>query len=390
MWTECRNMHMEARQEQTPWPGRNEYHKATRGRFALHSQSVQQVFRAFDAAVASARDNRRSGRKEMRYPYKDKRFFPLMWPAQAMCLKENRIILPMGRGRPSLVLSRPEWLIGKSACKVVWNGVHNELHVSLEEADTALAAGVTEKHATVDLGQIHQAAVVTNDGEAIVVSGRGIRSLKRLHSKQLGEIHKIRSRCKKGSSRWRKLGQARARLSLRHNLRVRDLRHKGTRQVVDFCKASGIEAIFIGNPDGVRRKDSGRHHNQRMSQWEYGKDIDYLRQKSEQDRIVCFTGDERGTSSRCPVKPKGRNWRCKACGFEGHRDIVGAVNMHQIAYNQVVAFPERITYLRPGSRRSSRPGTGQSCLAESRTQASQQAVSLRVPYGDSPQTASLG
>jgi putative transposase len=158
VWTECRDMHMKARQEQTPWPGRNEYHKATRGRFALHSQSIQQVFRVFDAAVESTLENRRSGRKEMRYPYKDKRFFPLMWPAQAMCLKENRIVLPMGRGRPSLVFPRPEWLIGKSACKVVWNGVHNELHVSIEVADTALAAGVTEKHATVDLGQIHQAA----------------------------------------------------------------------------------------------------------------------------------------------------------------------------------------------------------------------------------------
>ena len=381
VWTECRKMHHKARQEWTPWPGRNEYHKATRGRFALHSQSVQQVFRAFDTAVTSTRENRRSGRKKMRYPYKDKRFFPLMWPAQAMCLKENHIILPMGRGRPSLVFPRPEWLIGKSACKVVWNGVHNELHVSIETSDTAFKSGVTEKHATVDLGQIHQAAVVTNDGEAVVVSGRGIRSLKRLHNKQLGEIQKLRSRCKKGSRRWRKLGSTRARLTLHYERRVCDLRHKGTRQVVDFCKDRGIEAIFIGNPDGVRRKNSGRYHNQRMSQWEYGKDIDYLQQKSEQDRIVCFTGDERGTSSRCPVcghrhKPKGRNWRCKACGFEGHRDIVGAVNMHRIAFDQVVAFPERITYLRPENFwRSSRPGTGQSCLAESRTQAPQRVAS---------------
>ncbi|WP_077272751.1 zinc ribbon domain-containing protein [Acidithiobacillus caldus] len=112
-------------------------------------------------------------------------------------------------------------------------------------------------------------------------------------------------------------------MTLRYEHRVRDLRHKGA-----------LESVFVGNPDGVRRKNRGRHHNQRMSQWEYGKDIDYLQQKSEQDRIVCFTGDERGTSSRCPVcghrhKPKGRNWRCKACGFVGHRDIVGAVTFWQ-------------------------------------------------------------
>ncbi|WMT47884.1 MAG: transposase [Acidithiobacillus caldus] len=403
VWSECRDMHLKARQEHTPWPGRNEYHKATRGgRFALHSQSVQQVFRAFDAAVESARENRRAGHKEIRYPYKDKRFFALMWPAQAMALEEKRIVLPMGRGRPSLVFPRPEWLTKKAACKVVWNGVHNELHISLEEAGAEPAGiGATEKRATADLGQIHQAAVVTNEGEALVVSGRGIRSLKRLHSKQLGEIQKKRSRCTRGSRRWRKLGKTRAKLTLRHERRVRDLRQKGTRQVVDFCKERGVEALFVGDPDGVRRKNRGRHHNQRMSQWEYGKDISYLEQKSEKDRIVCFTGDERGTSSRCPVcghrhKPKGRNWRCKACGFVGHRDIVGAVNMHPIAYGQVVPFPNGITYLRPGSlRRSSSPGTGLpqvnggSCLAESRNQAPQRAIPLRVPSGNRPQTENI-
>jgi putative transposase len=114
----------------------------------------------------------------------------------------------------------------------------------------------------------------------------------------------------------------------------------------------------------IIHKDSGCHHNQRMSQWEYGKDIDYLQQKSEKYRIVCFTGDERGTSSRCPGcghrhKPRGRNWRCPACGFQGHRDVVGGVNMHPLAFGQVVPFPNRITYLRPGNlRRSSSLGTG--------------------------------
>ncbi|EQD55452.1 transposase, IS605 OrfB family, partial [mine drainage metagenome] len=116
---------------------------------------------------------------KIRYPYRDKRFFPLMWPAQAMGLEAKRIVLPMGRGRPSLIFRRPAWLLGKCACKVVWNGIYNELHISLDEADAEPASPEeTEQHATVDLGQIHQAAVVTNAGEALVVSGRGIRSIK--------------------------------------------------------------------------------------------------------------------------------------------------------------------------------------------------------------------
>jgi putative transposase len=140
---------------------------------------------------------------------------------------------------------------------------------------------------------------------------------------------------------------------------------------------------FCGQSRWVRKKLSGRHHNQRLSQWEYGKDIGYLTHKSERASIMCFTGSERGTSSRCPVcghhqKPKGRVWKCRSCGFTGHRDVVGAVNMHPIAFGTKIPFPEKITYLRPGllrgadrginSRnpedRSSSPGTGQSCLSK--------------------------
>ena len=398
VWTLCRDMHLAARQEHGKWPNRDALQKATKGRFALHSQSVQMVAHAFLANVDTAQQLRSQGRTEIRYPYKDKTFYPLMWPAQAMRLEDRRIVLPMCRGRPSLILPKPAWLTEKHACKIVWNGLHNELHVSIaEDDDDQLPLEPTNKHATVDLGQIHQAAVATNEGDALIVSGRGIRSLKRQHSKQLGELASKRSRCQKGSRRWRKLGKTRAKLTLHYERRVRDLRHKGTRQVVDFCKEHEVESVFVGNPDGVRRKNSGRHHNQRMSQWEYGKDIHYLQQKSEQDRIVCFTGDERGTSSRCPVcghrhKPRGRNWRCKACGFVGHRDIVGAINMHPIAYGQVVPFPKRITYLRPGSlRRSSSPDTGhrldssgRCCLAEARNQAPQDVCAGSLEHAHEP------
>ena len=40
--------------------------------------------------------------------------------------------------------------------------------------------------------------------------------------------------------------------------------------------------------------------HQRMSQWEYGKDIEYLDYKSEHAGISRFSGSERGASSRCP------------------------------------------------------------------------------------------
>jgi len=63
-----------------------------------------------------------------------------------------------------------------------------------------------------------------------------------------------------------------------------------------------------------------------MAQWEYGRDIDYLTHKSKQ---VC----------RQKHKPSGRNWVCQRCGFRGHRDLVGSVNMHFDAFGVHLKFP---------------------------------------------------
>ncbi len=334
--------------------------KATKGQFALHSQSVQMVVHAFLANIETTRKLRQTHpQMKMKYPWREKRFYPVKWPAQAVSRENGRVVLPMGKGRQSIVLpiDLPE---NSGACSLVWN-YGFELHVCVETPQAENVPG--DVHATVDLGEIHLAAVSTNTGKAMIVTGRGIRSLKRERSKQLGKIAKKQSRCKEHSGRWRKLQSVNNKIKARAERRIRDLRHKATRKVIDFCQQQKVGSLFIGNPHGVRSRDSGRHHNQRMSLWEYGKDIDYLTHKSKQACIMSFTGSERGTSSQCPVckhkhKPKGRNWACQACGFVGHRDIVGSVNMHKIAFDEHVSFPRSVTYLRPGqSRRSSRADT---------------------------------
>ena len=364
VWTLCRDLHLAARRQRTPWPGENDFQQATRGRFALHSQTIQAIFHAFVGNVDSTRE-RRTTNPKIRYPYKDKRFYPLLWPAQAVSRERKRIVLPMGRGRPSLVfpLEVPEQA---GACKLVWKDGY-ELHVAV--AATPLDDSPGSAHATVDLGEIHQAAVTTNTGAALVVSGRGIRSLKRRHNRALGQIARKRHRCRNGSRRDRKLQAARRNASARKRRQIRDLRHKGTRAVIAFCQQQGVGSLFIGNPHGVRSRRSGRHHNQRMSQWEYGQDIVYLTYKAQLAHIESFTGSERGTSSRCPVcgwkqKVRGRVWRCRRpdCSFVGHRDVVGSLNMHPLAFGQHIDIPAQVTYHRPGPLRvrprSEEPGDG--------------------------------
>ncbi len=317
VWNTCCELHKEARQTRSMWPGQSELDQATKRRFALYAQSVQKVVRVFLANVETARRLRKTNPK-IRYPWKTKRFYPVMWPAQAVYRQSGRVILPMGRGRASIVLplDLPE---NSGACTLVWNRGF-ELHVCIEVPQAEHAPG--KNRATVDLGEIHLATVTTNTDAAIVISGRGIRSLKRQRNMRHRQLAKKQARCQKYSRRWKKLQRAKNKMVCRIERRVRDLRHKATRQAIEFCKQEQVGTLFIGNPHGVRQENRGRYHNQRMAQWEYGKDIDYLTHKSTQARIESFTGSERGTSSQCPVcrhkhKPKGRVWKCRKCGFRG-------------------------------------------------------------------------
>lgn len=365
VWMHCRDMHAAARKDKAPWPKRTELQKATKGQFALHSQSVQMVCHTFLANIDTTAQLRREGNVKMKYPWRDKRYYPLLWPAQAVTVEGNYIVLPMGRGRASLVLPKPEGF-EPGGCKLVWNGSANELHVTVEvpvqdRADSSVKA-------TVDLGQIHQCAVTTSTGAALIVSGRGQRSLKRRMNQMHGEIARLQSRCKKGSRRHKKLARARHKHAGRLERQVRDLAHKGTRVVADFCAANQVGEVFIGDPQGVRRYNNGRKHNQRMAQWEYGRDKEYLAQKLSREGIASFTGSERGTSSRCPQcghkhKPKGRVWHCKACGFTGHRDLVGSVNMHEDNFEKLTTFPslKDVTYLRPGAVSMAQAGRMKTC-----------------------------
>jgi putative transposase len=350
VWNVCCQCHQDARLGHLPWPDRDALQQATKGgQFTLHSQSIQMVCHQFLANVETTRQLKPT-HPHMRYPYKPKQYMAVQWPAQAVARQGKRLILPMGRGRKALCfrLLLPARI---GAVTLVWRGGY-ELHVTVPTPTAPSPEG--EAQATIDLGEIHLAAVTTSTGQGLIVSGRGIRSLKRRHNKSLGQLQRKQARCSKGSRRWLKLQHAKARLRARTERQVRDRRHKATRQVVRFLQQEGVQTVFIGDPHGVRDQQCGRHHQQRMSQWEYGKDKDYLSQKCAQTGILSFTGSERGTSSRCPTcqrrqRVRGRNWVCKnpQCRFVGHRDLVGSLNMHRLAFGCAVEYPSRITYLRP-------------------------------------------
>ena len=367
LWNDCVVWHREQRATDGLWPGKSEIHAFTKGRYALHSQVVQRTAYRLLANIEATMERRRkepSARRWLKLPWREKRFQPLSWPAQAVRYdaEAQRMILPMGRGRPSVVLKGLKLDPARvGAVSIVWGDPGYELHVTAPDAQAPEPPGTGQ--AAVDLGIIHHSTIADDKGHALVVSGRGIRAIKRHRDKKLRQMARRQSRCEKHSLRWRKIQARKNKLRARVKRQVRDLRHKATRLIIDWCVARGVGELYVGNPCGVQG-GSGRKQNRRTSQWEMGTDIRYLSEKANKAGIRCSNGDERGTSSHCPEcrrrrKVRGRDWRCPDCGFTGHRDVVGAVNMHRLAFGTKVTFPRRsdVTYLRPGPLRKPRPAS---------------------------------
>lgn len=371
VWNFCTETHKKAREEKRKWPWRDELQKLTKGKFQLHSQSVQAVCHAFLANVDTATQLKKTN-KRIRLPYKEKHFYPLMWPKQAVFYENGCLTLPMGRKRKSLQFRVDLEGENIGACKIVWNDGY-ELHVVIESEEPIIDMTKEPKRAAVDLGQIHLAAVTIENGKSLIVSGRGIRTIKRQRNKAFSRLAQKKERCSPDSRRHKKLQRAKKKVGARAKRKIRDQRHKATTQVIEFCKKEGVTDLYVGDPSGVQKKNCGRHQNQRMSQWEFGKDISYLEHKSIKAGISCFSGSERGTSSHCPKcghkqKVTGRKWECKRCDLRMHRDVVGSVNMFPLGFGIKIDLPNHITYLRPGPlrrpRRSSSLDTGQGCLAK--------------------------
>jgi len=367
LWNDCIEWHRDRRASGGAWPSKSDIHAFTKGRYALHSQAVQRTaYRLLDNVDATMTRRRKEPgtRKWLKLPWREKSFQPLAWPAQAVNYdaERRRMTLPMGRGRKSIVLKGLDLDLDRiGAVTIIWGHPGYELHIAAPD-ELALSAPGTGQ-ATIDLGIIHHSAVVDDAGNALVMSGRGIRAIKRHRGKKMRQLARRQSRCRKYSRRWKKIQARKNKLRSRAKRQVRDLRHKATRKVIDWCVDHGVGEIYIGNPCGVQ-SGSGRKQNRMTSQWEMGADIRYLTEKANKAGIQCSNGDERGTSSHCPEcrrrrKVRGREWRCPDCGFRGHRDVVGAVNMHRIAYGTKVTFPRRsdVTYLRPGPLRKPRPAS---------------------------------
>jgi len=351
----------------------DDYYGAT-GSPLLHSHSIDAAQEAFYKACKIARVNRGEG---AHFPHKRKPWRSTIWKNTGIRGREGYLLLARAKGREPIRVDLPSHLVAlpsnvlvemrlvwdNAARHYTWHLVVDDGHPDAEPPGHAVMAG--------DLGEIHP-ITLTDGHTATVISARALRAVRQRTNKRLAEIQAVQSRRTKASCQWRKLQRRKNRFLAQQARRVRDIEHKVSRAAVDIAIAQQVGTLALGD---VREVADGKRLNsksqQKVANWSHGRLRQYITYKAKSVGILVELVDEHYTSQTCPScgarhKPKGRRYRCPACGFVAHRDVVGAANIlsrHTTGELSRVFPPEREKYRHPFCNRKtgkrSPVGTGQ-------------------------------
>ena len=309
------------------WISKGDLQKLLKGRYRLHSQTIQGLTDKFAANRQTAAEKRRQGDKHARYPWRKKKYSTVPFKQHAISRTDSGSIrLALSKGVHLNTGVRPNYQV--HTAEVLWRRGRYILALSgefpeREPRDEGLSAGC-------DIGEIHPAAVCAEDGSGLVVSGREIRSAKQYRNRMAARLDRMISRCREGSRRHKRLLRVKGRLMAKTEDRVRDMAHKATRRAIDWCSEKGIRELVIGDLDGVekntrKKRRLSRKSAQKVSQMEHGRITRYLGYKAREAGISACLANERGTSKKCPHcgrknHTRGRLYQCADCGLTAHRD----------------------------------------------------------------------
>jgi putative transposase len=253
--------------------------------------------------------------------------------------------------------------------RLVWDRAaqHYAWHLAIDDGVLPAPPPPGDHTGAIDLGEIHPAAV-TDGTETVIFTCRALRSNQQYTAKRVGALNAKQARKHKESRRWKRLHRRKTRFCAQQRRRARDLEHKVSRAVVNWATERQVHTLVIGD---VRNVADGKRlpatSQQKIGVWSHGRQRAYITYKAEAAGITVALVDEAYTSQTCPgtlpdgtvclhcSKPKGRVYRCAACGFTAHRDGLGAANLLSQHYTGEPwhVLPGRETYRSPfvGKRR---------------------------------------
>ncbi len=184
----------------------------------------------------------------------------------------------------------------------------------------------------IDLGiKVPAVSYVSSKGSHFFGNGRYQRSMRRrfyARRKKLQKAKKTRAvkKSKGKESRW-----------------MKNINHQLSRQIVNHAHEQDVSTIKIETLQGIRkgttstsRGAKARKNNRMKNSWSFYQLSMFITYKAERLGITVEQVNPAYTSQECPAcgarnKAQDRTYVCADCGWMGHRDAVGAINISRRA-----------------------------------------------------------
>ena len=294
--------------------------------YNLHSQTIQAIIQSYFDALKSYFQAVKSN-PDAKPPKRTRKHFKVRWIQNGITFKDGIIRLSNGKGNQPIIL--------KSDVKPVYVEMYFQrgcYYFSLVYQVHTPPKRDTGKVVAIDMGEIHP--IVSHDGEqTIIYNGRALRAIKQYINKFKAYIQSKMDRCVKRSNRWYRLKRIKTKILAKLNAQLKDAEHKITsRFISDYIKAKA-DTIVIGDLKGIRKRAKfSKKSKQKVHQWAFARLQSMICYKAELAGLKVKVVSEAYTSQSCPrcgnrKKPTNRNYHCNPCGFQYHRDGVGAINL---------------------------------------------------------------
>ena len=301
--------------------------------YNLHSQTIQSIIESYFDSLKSYFRAVKSN-PEAKPPKRTPHFFKVRWKSSAISLRDGVLRLSNGKGNPPITL--------QSTVEPVYVEMYfqrGSYYFSLVYKVHTPPKHETGKAVAIDMGEIHP--IVSHDGQqTIIYNGRALRAIKQYINKFKAHIQSKMDRCIKRSNRWYRLKRIKTKVLAKLNAQLKDAEHKITSRFISDCLKAKADTIVIGDLKGIRdRAKFGKVSNQKVHQWAFARLQFMICYKAELAGLKVKFVSEAYTFQTCPrcgnrKKPTNRNYHCNHCGFEYHRDGVGAINL----WNKVSGF----------------------------------------------------
>ena len=301
--------------------------------YNLHSQTVQAIIRSYFDSLKSYFQVVKSN-PDAKPPKRTPRFYKVRWIQNGITFKAGVIRLSNGKNNAPITL--------QSTVEPVYVEMYfqrGSYYFSLVYKVHTPPKRDTGKAVAIDMGEIHP--IVSHDGQCtIIYNGRALRTIKQYINKFKAYIQSKMDRCVKRSNRWYRLKRIKTKILAKLNAQLKDAEHKITSRFISDCIKAKADTIVIGDLKGIRKRAKfSKKSNQKVHQWAFARLQSMICYKAELAGLKVKFVSEAYTSQTCPrcgnrKKPINRNYHCNHCGFEYHRDGVGAINL----YNKVSGF----------------------------------------------------